>query len=88
MWKFTKADSEIFCFPGLWDVAHTEDGQVESFTILTTAPGPDCAPYHNRQPVILERDQWATWLDLSADPAPCMRAGLEGAIAVERAAEA
>jgi putative SOS response-associated peptidase YedK len=86
-WKFTKAGSDLFCFPGLWDVAHTADGRIESFTILTTAPGPDCAPYHIRQPVILERDQWATWLDLSADPAPCMKAGLQGVIAVERATE-
>src|SRR5665213_631482 len=88
MWRFTKADSEVFCFPGLWDVAHTTDGRIESFTIVTTAPGPDCEPYHHRQPVVLEPDQWATWLDLSADPAPCLRAGLEGVIAVERATEA
>ena len=87
MHRFSKVGSEIFCFPGLWDVAHTADGRIESFTIVTTAPGPDCAPYHNRQPVILERDQWATWLDLTADPAPCLRAGLEGVIAVERAVE-
>jgi putative SOS response-associated peptidase YedK len=57
-------------------------------TLATPAPGPDCAPYHNRQPVVLEPDQWATWLDLSADPAPVLRAGLEGVIAVERAVEA
>jgi putative SOS response-associated peptidase YedK len=44
-------------------------------------------PSHNRRLVILERDQWATWLDLSADPAPCMRAGLEDVIAVERATD-
>jgi putative SOS response-associated peptidase YedK len=86
MWKFTKANSEIFCFPGLWDTAHTEDGRIESFAIVTTSPGPDCAPYHDRQPVVLEPDQWTTWLDLSLDPAPCLRAGLEGVIAVERAA--
>jgi putative SOS response-associated peptidase YedK len=85
MWRFTKADAEIFCFAGLWDVAHTEDGRVESFTIVTTAPGPDCAPYHNRQPVVLEPEQWATWLDLGADPAPCLRAGPAGVIAARRA---
>jgi putative SOS response-associated peptidase YedK len=88
MWKFTKANSEIFCFPGLWDRAHTTDGAVESFTIVTCAPSPDCAPYDNRQPVILERDQWASWLDLDIDPAPLLRAGEAGAIAVERATEA
>lgn len=87
MHRFSKIGSDIFCFPGLWDVAHTQDGRIESLTIVTTAPGPDCAPYHNRQPVVLERDQWATWLDLTADPAPCLRAGLEGVIAVERAVD-
>jgi len=87
MWRFSKVNVDVFCFPGLWDVAHTTDGRVESFTIITTAPGPDCSPYHNRQPVVLEPDQWATWLDLSADPAPVLRAGLEGVIAVERASE-
>jgi putative SOS response-associated peptidase YedK len=87
MWKFTKVGSEIFCFPGLWDRAHTTDGPVESFTIVTTAPGADCAPYHNRQPVILERDQWGPWLDLSADPSSLLTAGAAGAISVERAVE-
>jgi putative SOS response-associated peptidase YedK len=87
MWRFSKVDAEVFCFPGLWDVAHTTDGPLESFTIITTAPGPDCAPYHSRQPVILEPDQWATWLDLSIDPASVLRAGLEGVITVERATE-
>jgi putative SOS response-associated peptidase YedK len=87
MWKFTRADAEIFCFPGLWDRARTSDGPVESFTIVTCAPGPDCAPYHDRQPVILERSQWARWLDLAADPAPLLRAGGAGMLAVERSVE-
>lgn len=87
MWRFTKRDAEVFCFPGLWDRAHTSDGVIESFTIVTTAPGLDCAPYHNRQPVILERDQWATWLDLTADVTHLLRAGPAETIAVERAME-
>ena len=88
MWRFTKSNSDIFCFPGLWDRAQTADGPVESFTIVTTAPGPDCEPYHNRQPVILERDQWGPWLDLTADPAPILQAGAAGVISVARAMEA
>lgn len=84
MWRFTKVDSEIFCFAGLWDATNTTDGRIESFTILTTAAGPDCAAYHDRQPVVLERDTWATWLDLGADVAPLLRAGPGGTIAVAR----
>lgn len=31
--------------------------------MLTMEPGPDIAPYHDRQIVILERSAWADWLD-------------------------
>ena len=56
-WLFTATDNELFCIAGL-----VRD---ERFTMLTTAPGPDIAPYHNRQIVILPRSQWADWLDAS-----------------------
>ena len=85
MWRFSRTAGDIFCFPGLWERAHTTDGVVESFTLLTCAPGVDCSPYHSRQPVILEPHQWSAWLDLEADPAALLRAGAEGAIRVERA---
>jgi putative SOS response-associated peptidase YedK len=42
----------------------------QRFTLLTTEPGPDIAPYHNRQIVILPRDQWAAWLGPSAETPP------------------
>lgn len=35
----------------------------QAFTMLTMEPGPDIAPYHDRQIVILERSVWADWLD-------------------------
>jgi putative SOS response-associated peptidase YedK len=88
MWRFTKTGAEIFCFAGLWDRARTADGTIESFTIVTCAPGPDCAPYHDRQPVILEREGWQTWLDLTADPTPLLQAGPAGTLAVARAESA
>ena len=34
--------------------------------MLTMPPGPDIAPYHDRQIVILPRAHWAQWLDTSA----------------------
>jgi len=64
-WSFSHADGEWFCFAGLWDEAATADGALESFSFLTTEAGPDVAPYHDRQPVILERKQYAGWLDKS-----------------------
>ncbi|MEF0941350.1 SOS response-associated peptidase [Rhizobium sp. BR 362] len=59
-WLFTKNDEAIFCIAGVW--RETPDvGQ--AFTMLTTEPGPDIAPYHDRQIAILERNAWADWLD-------------------------
>jgi putative SOS response-associated peptidase YedK len=48
-WKFTKADEDWFCFAGLW--RPMPDGAGDAFTLLTTEPGPDVAPIHNRQMV-------------------------------------
>ena len=64
-WKFTKAGEEWFCFAGLW--RPMPDGTGEAFTILTTEPGPDVAPIHNRQVVVLEQANWQAWL---CDPQP------------------
>jgi putative SOS response-associated peptidase YedK len=33
-----------------------------TFTILTTAPNAEMAELHDRMPVVLERDDWPTWL--------------------------
>jgi putative SOS response-associated peptidase YedK len=65
-WLFTAADpalgGDFFCVAGLL--------RDDRFTILTCPPGPDIAPYHDRQIVILPRDQWATWLGPSPETPP------------------
>ncbi|HEV7386677.1 MAG TPA: SOS response-associated peptidase [Phenylobacterium sp.] len=67
-WLFTATDNELFCIAGL-----VRD---DRFTMLTTEPGPDIAPYHNRQIVILARPQWAAWLGPSPDATiPALPAG-------------
>ena len=87
MWKFTVPSQPTFAFPGLWDHADTADGPIDSFTLLTSAPGPDQAPYHSRQPVILERAQWADWLDPSNHMAPSFKGSPARTIYVERLVE-
>jgi|SRR5579884_264193 len=59
---FTKNDEPWFCIAGLW---RTDDKAGQAYTMLTTAPGQDVAPYHDRQVAVLDRDQWSTWLDES-----------------------
>ncbi len=38
----------------------------EAFTMLTTEPGPDVAPYHSRQVCVLPPSDWKAWLDHGA----------------------
>jgi putative SOS response-associated peptidase YedK len=82
-WLITAPSQRCFCFAGLWDHAETADGPVDSFTILTTAAGPDMEPLHNRQPVILPRDRWGDWLNLEGDPAPLYQPGPAGTLKTE-----
>jgi putative SOS response-associated peptidase YedK len=82
-WLITVADQRCFCFAGLWDHAETADGPINSFTILTTAAGPDMQPIHDRQPVIVPRGCWREWLDLRADPTPLYQPGAPGTLKAE-----
>ena len=60
-WKFTKTGEEWFCLAGIW--RPMPDGDGAAFTLLTTEPGPDVAPIHNRQVIVMERAAWQAWLD-------------------------
>jgi putative SOS response-associated peptidase YedK len=57
-WSFRLIGEPWLCIAGLW--RSYADG--EAFTMLTTEPGPDVAPYHSRQVVVLRREHWAAWL--------------------------
>ncbi len=81
-WKFTKAGDEWFCFAGLW--RPMPDGAGDAFTLLTTEPGPDVAPIHNRQVVILERADWRAWLQHERPEGELLRPLPAGGLAVEQ----
>jgi putative SOS response-associated peptidase YedK len=81
-WRFTQAGEDWFCFAGLWRPATSETP--EAFTLLTTAPGPDVAPIHERQMVVLERADWLAWLDLSRPEAELLRALPTGSLHAEQ----
>lgn len=59
-WACRLAGHDWFCIAGLW---RCDAAVGEAFTMLTCPPGPDIAPVHDRQMVVLGRDQWAGWLD-------------------------
>jgi len=80
-WLFTKAGEPWFCVAGIWRT----DSQVgEAFTMLTMPPGPDIAPYHDRQIAILHRADWAAWLDLSVSAKTILKPLAAGSLAVEQ----
>lgn len=78
-WRFALADSPILAIAGLWrDDAKTGD----AFTMLTTAPGPDIAPFHNRQVVVLPVQDWASWLYLDKPEAELLKPLPAGSLTV------
>lgn len=84
-WRFERPDGDWWSFAGLWDRCETAEGPLESFAIITTTAGPDSAAYHSRQPVILDKADYARWLDLSADPAALLAPTPAGTLKVTQA---
>jgi putative SOS response-associated peptidase YedK len=80
-WLFTLKDEPWFCIAGLW----RKDAQVgEAFTMLTTEPGPDIAPYHSRQIVVLPPSRWADWLDVKIPARAVLKPLPAGSLEVEQ----
>ena len=67
--RFTLAGQPFMAIAGIWRAI----AGVEAFTMLTTEPGPDVAPYHDRQVVVLPPDDWAAWLYLSRPDGELLR---------------
>ena len=65
--------------PWFWIAGIVKEG---CFSLLTTAPGPDVAPYHDRQIVTLAPDQGMAWLNLSQPEQAILRPSPAGAFQV------
>jgi putative SOS response-associated peptidase YedK len=78
--RFRLKESPVMGIAGLW--SEDDDGAL-SFTMLTTEPGPDIAPIHDRQVCILRPDQWAQWLFLTKPEAELLVPLPEGTLIVE-----
>lgn len=63
---FHKRDRQPFAFAGLWEHWQGESGAIASCTIVTTQANELLEPIHDRMPVILPSEEYATWLDPSA----------------------
>ncbi len=60
----TLKDGDPFAFAGLWEHWEAEDGHsVESCTIIVTTANPLVQAIHDRMPVILDVQNYVSWLD-------------------------
>ena len=81
-WLFSDPEGGMIGIAGL---VRTVPDIGEAFTMLTTEPGPDVAPYHSRQVAILPPADWRAWLDHSSPAAELIRTLPAGSLKVEAA---
>ena len=79
--RFTLTHAPFLAIAGIW--RDGAGGKPPAFTMLTTDPGPDVEPYHNRQVVVLRPEDWAPWIYLTKPEAELLRSLPTGALSVE-----
>jgi putative SOS response-associated peptidase YedK len=78
--RFALNDAPVMAIAGLW--RETEGDGPPAFTMLTTAPNADVAPYHDRQVAVLRPEYWAAWLYLTKPEAELLRPLPDGSLEV------
>jgi putative SOS response-associated peptidase YedK len=82
--KRKRKDKHLFTLTGepwFWIAGIFKEG---AFAMLTTEPGADMRPYHDRQIVVLRRSQALDWLDLARPEAELLRPSGPGTLNVEQ----
>lgn len=82
-WVFRDPELPFLALAAIWR-AGEQDGP-GSFSLLTMAPGPDVAPYHDRGVIPVPQTRWAEWLTAEPFPAGLIAAPSAGALVVSAA---
>ena len=83
--RFALKDAPFMAIAGIW--RETEGDGPPAFTMLTTAPSADVAPYHDRQVAVLRPEDWAAWLYLTKPEAELLRPLPKGSLEVKTVRE-
>ena len=81
-WLFSSSDQGLI---GIAGFLRDDPGYGAAFTLLTTSPGPDVAPYHARQVALLRPDQWRAWLTYTKPAGELIGPASEGTLVVSAA---
>lgn len=61
-WYFTRSDGLPMALAGVWQTWERDGVAMDTFAVVSTEAGPGMQGVHDREPVILERGDWALWL--------------------------
>ena len=84
--RFTLRGAPLLTIARIW--GDSKAGAPPAFTMLATSPGPDVEPYHSRQVVVLQPEDWAAWIYLTKPEKELLRPLPEGSLDVETVREA
>lgn len=79
--RFTLNGAPFMAIAGIWREA--QGNHPASFAMLTTNPGADVKPIHDRQIVVLRPEDWAAWLWLTKSESELLRPLELGALSVK-----
>ena len=61
-------DLDLYSFAGIWDTWKNDKGQeIKVYSIMTTDPNKEMKAIHNREPVILHKEDESSWIEPSND---------------------
>ena len=84
-WYITRTDGQPMALGGLWQAW----GDMVTCAVVTLQAGPNLEPIHDREPLILNPDQWPLWLgEAGHGAARLMQPTLAGALRAYRVSRA
>ena len=84
-WYITRAHGGVMALGGVWQQWERDGQALTTCAVVSTEAGPQMAAVHNREPVIVEPDEWGLWLGEAGKGAALLMKHREpGALAMHR----